>query len=157
MEVVTSRFGKLEVAPQEIFTFPAGLLGFENLKKYFFIDLPGNPAFRWLQSLEDPALAFLLADPFLFVPGYEVELDETTRKTMDIQNLEDVCIYTTVTIPLDGGVREATTNLLGPIVVNVRERRGVQLVLENSVLQPRYHTKHLLFSRLPALKAAGEC
>ena len=40
-----------------------------------FALLPGKPGVYWLQSLEHPALTFLLADPFIWVDGFELDLD----------------------------------------------------------------------------------
>ncbi len=151
MQIVTGRFGRLEVSPEEVFFFPEGLLGFEQLRNYIFVEVQGNPAFKWLQSLEDAEVAFLLVDPFLFVPGYEVNLGEGVEQKLKIGKREEVLVYTTVTIPRDRGVEEATTNLLGPIIVNIRKRLGLQLVLENTV----FKTKYKLFSSKKPCQAAG--
>jgi len=56
MEVRTTRFGVVEIAEDRVITFPKGLLGFGQMKRYCLLE-PGNDAcFFWLQSLDDPTL-----------------------------------------------------------------------------------------------------
>lgn len=59
-QVVTSRFGLLEIDPELALTFPDGLIGFENCRRYIVVRHQDNSAFRWLQSLDEPAVAFPL-------------------------------------------------------------------------------------------------
>lgn len=144
MLVETFRFGALEVAEEELIQFPLGLPGFEHLKQFFFVPLPDNPAFVWLQAKADPAVAFLLVDPFLFFPGYSIELGEAEKTFLEAGGPEDILVYAVVTIP-PSGVREMTANLLAPVVINRRARLGLQMILDGS----GYTTKHRLFSDSP--------
>lgn len=144
MLVETLRFGALEVAEEDLIRFPLGLPGFEHLKQFFFVPLPDNPAFVWLQAKADPAVAFLLADPFLFFPGYSVELGEAEKALLEAGGPEEIVVYAVVTIP-PGGVREMTANLLAPVVINRRARLGLQMILDGS----GYSTKHRLFPNRP--------
>ena len=77
----TTRFGSLEVKDSEILNFPVGLYGFENERD--FLRLPFDPniesPMEWLQSLQTPRLAFVITDPFLYVPGYSVKLTENEK------------------------------------------------------------------------------
>ncbi|QGP92810.1 Flagellar assembly factor FliW [Neomoorella glycerini] len=140
MQVQTSRFGTVEIDPAEILTFPDGIPAFENLREFFFYPIPGNPAFTWLQAVNDPEVAFLLVDPFLFFPGYEVDIPDSLQREMEIKNAGDVLVLAVVTVP-NGDVRRATANLVGPMVINRVTRLGRQFVMEGT----KYTTRHPLF------------
>ncbi|HBT20194.1 MAG TPA: flagellar assembly protein FliW [Peptococcaceae bacterium] len=142
MKVETSRFGCIEVDEDKIIYFPWGIPGFEDLKKYFLVPVNENPFFTWLQSFDDPNVAFLLVDPFLFFEGYEVELTEDVKKELEIEDRKDIIIQAVTNIPKTG-VENATANLVGPIVINVRKRLGRQVILQDVP----YGIKHLLFPK----------
>ena len=74
VEVVTSRFGKIEVPPERIFFFPRGLIGFEHLKKYARLDSTKGPTIQWLQALDDPETAFLVSEPKTYLPAFELKI-----------------------------------------------------------------------------------
>ncbi|MDN5344598.1 MAG: flagellar assembly factor FliW [Clostridia bacterium] len=140
MRISTTRFGQVEVKPEELLLFPGGVPAFEDLREFFFYPIPENPAFTWLQAAADPEVAFLLADPFLFFPGYAVELPASLQEELDIEKPADALVYAVVTIP-DGDIRRATANLVGPMVINPTARRGMQIILEGT----KYTTRHPLF------------
>ncbi|MHB1419676.1 MAG: flagellar assembly protein FliW [Bacillota bacterium] len=149
---MTSRFGVLEVAETDMIEFVHAFLGFNRLKEYFLVPAPENPYFTWLQAKEDPDVAFLLVNPFAFFPEYEFDLPEHYRQELGIAQPEDVAVYSTVTIP-PGRVKEMTANLVGPVIINPRQRRGMQLVLETT----KYGAKHKLFKHPQrAKRVAGE-
>ena len=50
MKITTTRFGELEVDKKDIIEFTEGLLGFENLKKFFIVDPGDQTLILWLQS-----------------------------------------------------------------------------------------------------------
>lgn len=142
MLVQTSRFGAVEVKPEEIITFFQGVPAFEDLREFFLHTIPENPAFTWLQAVADPEVAFLLVDPFLFFPGYAVELTASQQRELAIEKRADVLVYAVVTIH-GGDVRRMTANLVGPVVINHAARRGMQIILEGT----KYTTRHPLFSQ----------
>lgn len=145
MIVDTVRFGRLVVEPPEVYFFPRGLYGFEDLKRYFFVPLEGNPFFTWLQAVDDGRVAFLLVDPFLFFNSYEVAITAEAEEELKTSSPEDVAIYAIVTIPPGGSTKDMTVNLLAPVVVNAKRRRGIQLILDGS----RYSTRERLFTVVP--------
>ncbi|MBE3573708.1 MAG: flagellar assembly protein FliW [Moorella humiferrea] len=140
MKVPTSRFGVVEIGPADVLNFPEGVPAFEHLREFFLHPIPDNPAFIWLQALADPEVAFLLVDPFLFFPGYEVEIPEGLQQELAIQGAADVLVLAVVTIP-DGDVRRMTANLVAPVVINRKARLGRQFVMEGT----GYTTRHPLF------------
>ena len=140
MKITSSRFGEIEIDDEQQIFFKEGLLGFENLKNFVLLPVNNSMIFTWLQSTEEGEIAFLLADPFMFFPGYEVELDESIREDLQIDAAKDVVIQAIVTIP-EAEVKDMTANLLGPLVINVNDRIGKQTVLT----QTNYTTRHKLF------------
>lgn len=147
--VETTRFGLLEVDPRQVITFPRGLLGFEDLPEYFLHPVPGNPVFTWMQALQVPEVAFLLVDPFIFFPDYRVWLAPAQEQELQLTSPGEAAVYTTVTIP-GGRVEDSTTNLAGPLVLNLHRKLGLQVVLGDP-----YTTKHRLFRPRPTAAAGA--
>lgn len=143
MKVCTKFNEIVEVDEKKIVEFPEGLLGFENVKKFAIIDSEYEP-FIWLQSVENKELAFLMIDPFLICPGYEVDIDDESLKKIGADSPENIIIMTIVTIPGDGS--NITANFLGPIVINRKNNKCLQYVLSDN----KWSTK---FDIVKALKA----
>lgn len=146
MEVKTKSNGIVNVEEKQIVTFPEGLLGFEQYKKFALIDSEYEP-FIWLQSTEDSQLAFLMIDPFLICNDYEADIDDLTLKTIGVESPEDIIIMTLVTIPKDGSA--ITANFLGPVVINKKNKNCMQVILNDN----RWTTK---FNIVEALKKKGK-
>lgn len=138
MVVETTRFGELEVDPCMVITVPRGLIGFPPNQRFILVDHPNGGPFRWLQSMDDPALAFVVVDPLLHFPDYSVEITDEDADRLDIQSADDAQILTTISIRPAAG--EVTANLLGPIAIGVRSRLGAQVILDGD----RYSTRHAL-------------
>lgn len=144
MNIETTRFGSIDVDPEQIITFPKGIPSFEEYKQYALIpadEAKDNP-FYFMQSLEEPDLCFFLLDPFQFFKEYQVELDEPTIADLEITSPEDVLIFTLVTAR--GSLKDATTNLKGPLVINMKKRIGKQILLDKTgylIKQPLFVTK----------------
>lgn len=144
MRINTSRFGEIDIQDEKILYFPLGLIGFENYKRYVLIDHQEESPFKWLQSVEDPCLAFLIMDPFYFKPDYEFELTEKDEKDLKLTKEEkSVIVFVTVAIPKDRP-QEMTTNLLGPLVINAKEKLGKQVVLTKD----EYEVKHKILEEI---------
>ncbi len=130
MRVETERFGDLDVEDDLILTFPDGLPGFPTATKFALVPVSGNEAFLWLQSLEDPSLAFLSTVPWPFFPDYEPEVPDSEQQLLELTDASDAMVLCLLTIRREEG--EVTANLLGPLVVNQRTRIGRQVVLADS-------------------------
>ncbi len=119
--------------------FPQGLYGFEEYTDFTLCGSEYDP-FMWLQSDTDKTLSFLVVDPFLFFPDYELDVDDENVKYIGVQNACDVSVLAIVTLPKKGS--PITVNLQGPLVINMRNGQGKQIVLQDS----RWLTKHDLYS-----------
>ena len=100
------------------------------------LDHDTDAPFKWLQCVEEPQLAFVILDPALFKPDYQVTI--TTDALIEIQKQEsdEISIVTILTIPSDDPTA-VTANLRGPLVMNHRTRLCKQLVLPED-LPTRY-------------------
>ena len=139
----TTRFGEVEVHDAEIIVFPEGILGFNSIHRYILIKDPDQDPFLWLQALDDPDLAFVIVNPFIFFPGYEIQVKSHELAPIMITEVAKATILTIVTIPTDP--MDITSNLRGPLVFNMEQNLAKQLVL----IDDRYHTKHFLLKDIP--------
>lgn len=138
MKVSTKRFGEIDIPDDKIITMVRPILGFESLKSFFIVDTEGMAPFTWLQSVEDPAIAFIVINPRALVPDYRIEVNQNEVAELKIDDLSKVETYAIVTVPADP--TRVSANLQGPIVVNTDRRLAKQLVLVNS----RYKVNHSL-------------
>lgn len=139
--LVGTRFGTVEFDGSEVLQFEGGLVGLPELRQFVLFEAkPGSP-FSWLQSLDEPHLAFLVAEPERYVPEYG---SDVARRCPEIA---DAVVLATATIPA-GRPQDTTLNLSGPIVVDAATRRGRQLVLEDSA----YNTRHRVFPQSEAVE-----
>jgi len=122
-------FGDIELPESSIVTFADGLHGFEAHKRFALVPAAREGLF-WLQSLAHRDIAFLLVDPFVASPGYEVDLGATERLALSLASPDDVLILAIVTMSPDRN-QLPTANLRGPIVFNVQTRLGRQVVTAN--------------------------
>ena len=145
MKVNTKAYGLIEVDDHQKLVFPQGILGFESVKNFVLLDAEQEP-FYWLQSLDEVHIAFILINPFLFRPDYEMNIDNDELLPIGIADPGKAVIFSIVTIPPDNG--PMTANLQGPLIVNRDNRQGIQAVLTDS----RWKTKHDIMAELNAVK-----
>jgi flagellar assembly factor FliW len=129
------------VREQKRLHFPSGLLGFEDVKDYVILDDDEGIPLRWLQAVDEPDLAFVIMDPFLVMPTYDVKIDEATLCELNVDDPSNLVLLVLVTIPHDRPT-DLTANMQGPLVVNRETQWAKQLVLSNSA----YHTRHPIFT-----------
>ncbi len=117
------------VANECSLTLPAGLLGFEAIKKYLLIAQPEEEPFMWLQMLENPNQAFLVLSPFVALPSYSPDLSDDDASSLGLKGPQDAVLLSIATLHNDG---RATVNLKGPIVVNRHTLIGKQVIPLNA-------------------------
>src|SRR5665213_3581639 len=84
MQIETSRFGKLSIDEERIITFPNGLLGFPEYRRYALVQSSAGNYFFWLQSLDDPSLAFVVADPTTFFKDFQIPVKDELREAIGL-------------------------------------------------------------------------
>ncbi len=135
MEVDTSRFGRIEVPEDSIYTFPSGLLGFPAHSKYAIISENDGPL-KWMQSLDAPELAFVVCDPLTFKDDYLVQVPKSELADVGIADVSKAVVL--VILVIRDNVEDITANLLGPLVFNTNNQMAKQLVLNDSNLSTKY-------------------
>lgn len=129
MEIQGTRFGVLEFKEEEIITLNEGLLGFPMSRRFILFPYGENSSFFWLQSVDETEIAFIVVNPFDFFANVEFQVQDEDALALQLENPEDVEIFTLVTIP-EGRPEEMRTNLAGPVVVNTQNRQGRQILVK---------------------------
>lgn len=129
--IQTARFGEVEVEESRVIQFVEPILGFSDSHRYVILDHAEDSPFKWLQSADDPELAFVVTNPKLFGIDYEFALSDEMAERLSLTNAEDALVITIVNIPQEDP-SAMTTNLLGPIVVNQASCTALQVVLHES-------------------------
>ncbi len=145
MQVNTKPYGTIEVDERQKIHFPFGILGFEHLKWYVLLDASQAP-FYWLQSLDDPDVAFVLIDPLVFRRDFILEVSEEELQEIEIEDKEDMLVFAIVTIPENQELMSA--NLQGPVVINRKAKTGRQAI----TLNPNWKVKHFILEELAQVK-----
>ena len=110
--------------------FPGGIPGFPDHERFALVDLVEDGAFQRLQSLDDPDMSMIVCVPWLFFPGYSLELGIAEQQELNIVEPGDAAVFCPVIIDPDED--QVYLNLLGPFIVNTATREGRQLVLAGS-------------------------
>lgn len=146
MKVETTRFGVLEIEDSSVIRMPRGPLGFEEQKEYCLIQHRPDTSFRWLQSTEEPGLAFVVVDPTEFYADYEIEISDNDAQTLNLTNPEDAMVWAVVSFNKINN--DTTANLVAPIVVNKNEMTGMQVILQDD----RFSVKQRLVEQKSEVK-----
>lgn len=135
MKLQTSQFGEIEIEDSRVLTFAKGIPGFEEEKKYVLLpaDSSDDSPFFFLQSVRTTELSFFLVDPFSFFKEYDIKLEEQLVDRLELEEPADAIVLTTVSIT--GEMKDATTNLKAPLIINNAKKIGMQVVLDNKTYQ----------------------
>ncbi len=136
-KVIRTRIGEREITEDSIIYFSRGLIGFDDKRDFTLIRLREDSPFMLLQSLDDPNLGLLVVDPYSFMDEYEVRLSEAEKRILRVENVRQIAVLVTVTIP-QGKPEQTTLNLGGPIVINYVARKGLQVPQVDSKYPTHY-------------------
>jgi flagellar assembly factor FliW len=134
MSKILTRFGEVEYDPKNLLHFPAGLIGLPTLHDFIVMPNKKEGPLFWIQSIDDPAIAFVLTDPSNFFLDYNVIPDDSERNFLQIEKEDPCYILTVVTVPPDQNI---TLNLAAPILFTPKSNRAMQIILENSDYQTK--------------------
>jgi len=135
MKIDTTRFGELEINPDATLTFPLGLIGFKDCKRYQMLhEDKAGPVVYYLQSLDDMAVTFSIVDPALFGLNYEISLSDEEEALLQAENPTDLAVLLMVYKPKENAKESAfpggvSANINGPLVLNLDKKLGLQKVL----------------------------
>lgn len=154
MRVRTRIFGEIEIADEKIITMDRGMIGFPDLNRFalIFDEEKGQrqSSIMWLQSLDDTDIAFPVMDPHAVKEDYNPNVSEEIVAPLGNLNDENTYVLVTVTVPKK--VEDFSVNLKAPIVINMDNLKGVQLIVEDD-----FPVKFMVYEVIKARKEkAGE-
>jgi len=143
----TTKFGEIEVNKESIFNFVSPIIGFKDLKEYALVDYKPDSPFKWLQSMEDMDLAFPITLCSFFGIDYQFDIPDEEANQLEITSGDDIFVCNIANIP-SSNPQGATINMLAPIVINIVNKKAMQIILKNT----DFEVRHKLFND----ESAGE-
>ncbi len=134
MIIQTKFLGEVTIEEKEIIHFANGLPGFENIKEFVILPLEKDSPFAILQSIEQYEIGFLVAFPFVFKSDYAFYLADEDSEELRLESPDDLITYTIVT--LKEPFNSSTINLQAPVLINHKQKRAKQLVLQDAENYP---------------------
>ena len=109
--------------------FEKGIPGFEDYKYFNVNIIKDNEKFYSIVSKEDDNIGFISISPFDIKKDYEIDLDDEFVNELDIKSEKDVLVLCLIT--LGKTLKDSTANLKAPIIINIKNNRGKQLILQD--------------------------
>ena len=134
-KISTRPFGDVEVFEEQIIEFPEGIPGFGHITAFAFMQELGTP-FVWMQAVDEAALSFIVIEPENFVSSYDLVISQSDLECVGASDCKDLKVLFVVTIP--DNPEDMTANLQGPIILNLKNRKGKQAIS----LSEKYHVRH---------------
>ena len=133
------RTSKVKSTAKTLIVFPNGLIGQPDWKQFELITPEDDGTIQVLQSMEHSELALMVTDPCEIIENYTVPLTAEERSILDLNPDEMPTLLCTISIHN----ALITTNLVGPLVVNSRNRIGTQVVVVDSPFSTRHPVAQL--------------
>lgn len=131
MKFNTVRFGEIDVEESRIFDFVLPIIGFDSLQKFIILDPDQESLFKWLQSLEDPSLAFPIISVAALSFDYSIDIPDNVVEDLEIKTAESILVMNITSIPHENP-KGTTINLLAPLIFNLDNQKAGQIVLSGS-------------------------
>ena len=68
MEIATTRFGTVQIEPEDILDFPSGLIGLDGSRRWVLLADGESDSLGWLQSIQRPDLALAVVSTLSIIP-----------------------------------------------------------------------------------------
>ena len=127
MEIATTRFGTVQIEPEDILDFPSGLIGLDGSCRWVLLADGESDSLGWLQSIQRPDLALAVVSPRRFVPQYQARVHRRELEPLQLRGAADAQIL----VILSQHDEAITLNLKGPLVINLERRLGRQVVVND--------------------------
>lgn len=138
MEFKSSVLGTVEFDENTVITFPAGLPAFESCTRFkFFHEDKENPRVFWMQSLDNPDVSFNVVPAEQFQLNYQIELSDEEVAALSLSSIDDAAILLMIYKEHEDEESEKLhpalktnlrINMRNPLVLNLKERKGLQKV-----------------------------
>lgn len=143
MQLATKYFSNMEYEENEVILFENGLFGFEHYNKFILIRFDNdNNSLICLQSIDDANIAFVMLNPYNFIPDYQVSLTKMDFDDLQLKSTDPFAVYTICVLHDD--VPKSTTNLRCPVIINTENRFAKQIILDNSDYPYKYPFQKLI-------------
>ena len=128
MKISSPVVGEIEVSPERVITFPAGLPGFEACRQFALLHTEGSeaPTLFMLQSLDDADVGFTVTTPDVLGLNYEFALSDAEVEDLQLTDPADASVLLIVRRDGDNPVH---ANVMAPLVINTATRRGLQKII----------------------------
>lgn len=137
MLIQTKYFGEIDCQEDHFLHFPHGLYGFEEERRFALLPFADSEAtLLALQSLQTPALCFVLMNPFSIMPNYMPILQQEELHTLQVAHSEELCYY--VLCRVKNPISDSTVNLKCPLVINDTSKQAMQVILESEDYEMRH-------------------
>ncbi|MEJ5377188.1 MAG: flagellar assembly protein FliW [bacterium] len=144
----TTRFGTIEVDEAKAVCFQEGLPGFPEARRFVLLQHSPESPFHWLQSMDDPALAFVVMDPLLLDENYLNAIPKESLAELNLEEAQGAAVL--VIVNIQRANQSITANLMAPLVINPENRMGKQVILLGS----GYEIRHTI---MPEPQAQKQC
>lgn len=123
-------FDTLSYKNEDIITFENGIPGFEDKKHFIIVSVPEHEPFKWLYCIDDKVLRFAIINPIIFYPDYSPKVSKADLASLEIKDKSDILMFCVVTLADD--IKQSTANLIGPVFVNIKNKKGKQVIMDDS-------------------------
>ena len=124
MKVQSTRFGAVDIEPDDILLFRNGLIGFEDCQHWTILADEDNDRIAWMQCMQRSDLAIPVVSPRRFVPEYQVRVDPKDVESLQLKSAEQAFLLCVVSRDED----VLTLNLRAPLIINLDRRLGSQVI-----------------------------
>ncbi len=135
--------GPLEYEEESVITFQEGIIGLEENKRWLLLQNPKHQPFQWLQSIDNPEITLMVIDPWIVRADYSlsISLEDQARVNLDhLPERQDWAVLCVVVF--QNSLEETIINLKAPLLFNLKERKGRQVIMEGE----EYQVEEPLFS-----------
>lgn len=152
MNINTKIFGEIEVDESKIITFPSGIIGFPDLQKFLLVhdEEKADGIISWMQSIDEPAFAMPVVNPLCILDNYNPTVEDELLSDLEDLDENEMLVLITITVPQD--ITKMTVNLAAPMVVNAKNMKAVQIIID----EPEYAVKYPIYDILKSKKADKE-
>jgi flagellar assembly factor FliW len=134
MKIDIDRFGmkNVQVDPDTLFTFPNGMAGFEDYKRFKLFHEEGGGTVFWLQSVDDAKVAFPVVAPDALAVAYEIELSDEDCALLQLADPADPADVAVVVVVYRNALedKQLAANTRSPVILNLKTRLGIQKILQ---------------------------
>ena len=137
MLLKTRLFGEIKVKDEEVINFTKPILGFDDCRQYLLIESESIFPTFWLQSINDPNLAFPVISPYSVDENYSLKIEALDLDDIRLKSIDDALVLTLMVVPQT--ISSIRTNLRAPIIYNPEKKVAKQLILRDEKYPIHYY------------------